>query len=96
MGAPCPSMRPTGGAGPEARCARTLMERPQQKPTLSGRQRARGIVLPSVKTEATRGRHFTTDAELRTVLRDCIRYYNTARAASLTVSTTVEQRPSRG
>jgi hypothetical protein len=49
-----------------------------------------------VKTEATRGRHFTTDAELRTVLRDCIRYYNTARAASLTVSTTVEQHPSRG
>jgi hypothetical protein len=49
-----------------------------------------------VKTEATRGRHFTTDAELRTVLRDYIRYYNTARAASLTVSTTVEQHPSRG
>jgi putative transposase len=36
----------------------------------------------SMKAEATRGRHFTTDAELRTVLRAYIRYYNTTRAHS--------------
>lgn len=33
-----------------------------------------------MKAEATRGRHFATDAELRTVLRDYIRYYNAALA----------------
>jgi putative transposase len=36
----------------------------------------------SMNTEATRGRHFATDAELRTVLRDYIRYHNTTRAHS--------------
>lgn len=36
----------------------------------------------SMKAEATRGRHFATDAELRTVLREYIRYYNTTRAHS--------------
>jgi transposase InsO family protein len=36
----------------------------------------------SMKAEATRGRHFATDAELHETLRDYIRYYNTARAHS--------------
>ena len=36
----------------------------------------------SLKAEATRGRHFATDAELRTVLREYIRYYNITRAHS--------------
>lgn len=36
----------------------------------------------SMKAEATRGRHFATDAELHATLRDYIRYYNTTRAHS--------------
>jgi transposase InsO family protein len=36
----------------------------------------------SMKAEATRGKTFATDAELRTTLRDYIRYYNSTRAHS--------------
>jgi transposase InsO family protein len=36
----------------------------------------------SMTAEATRGRHFGTDAELRIVLRDYIRDYSTTRAHS--------------
>jgi putative transposase len=36
----------------------------------------------SLKAEATRGRHFATDTELRSTLREYIRYYNTTRAHS--------------
>lgn len=36
----------------------------------------------SMKAEATRGRHFATDAELHATLREYIRYYNTTRAHS--------------
>jgi transposase InsO family protein len=36
----------------------------------------------SMKAEATRGRHFATDAELHATLRDYIRYYNSTRAHS--------------
>jgi hypothetical protein len=43
----------------------------------------------SMKAEATRGRHFATDGELRTVLRDPIRHYNTSRALRARVSVTI-------
>lgn len=36
----------------------------------------------SMKAEATRSRHFGSESELRNVLRDYIRYYNTTRAHS--------------
>ncbi len=36
----------------------------------------------SLKAEVIRGCHFATEAELRTVLRDSVRDYNTTRAHS--------------